>query len=449
MTRSSWNRRSDEEAKRIISEAGFTPLENYPGAAIPWQSVHIKCGTTCSPRLSKVIKGIGQCPKCNLESRKGVAKKRESFAEAFPEMAREAFGWDPSTVSYSSGKTLEFKCSLGHLWNARIADRAKDKTKCPVCSGKKVWFGFNDLYSLSPEVSMDADGWDPKLKLDGSKEEVSWKCALGHKWKSSIYNRTRLSSGCPYCAEFSEAIDLGVNDLVSTHPKIALEADGWDASQFRAGSSRKMNWICNAGHKYQATITHRTSSKSACPYCAGLKILPGFNDLQIRFPQIALEADGWDPTQVASGSHKTKQWKCSKKHVWKASPASRIYANSGCPSCATYGFDPNAEGYLYFLEHMDWGMLQIGITNYPKDRLRIHEKLGWTLLELRGPMDGQLARDWEKAILSFLHSEGASMNNQSPSGKFTGYTESWMKSTFPVDSLFSLMNLVDESERFD
>ncbi len=445
MARSSWNRRSDEEAKRIISAAGFTPLESYPGAAVPWSSVHVKCGTTCTPRLSKVIKGIGQCPKCNLENRKGVAEKRKSFAEAFPEMAKEAHGWDPNLVSYSSGKVLEFKCSQGHNWMARIADRAKDRTQCPFCAGRKVWFGFNDLYSLSPELSLEADGWDPKLKLDGSKEEVSWKCASGHKWTASIYNRTRLSSGCPYCADFGVAIDLGVNDLATTHPKIAPEADGWDASQFRAGSSRKMNWICELGHKYQATIYHRAMTNSSCPYCAGVRILPGFNDLLTRFPAIASEANGWDPSKVASASKSKKSWKCIEGHVWESTPRGRVYSDSGCPSCAASGYDPNKDGYLYFLEHAEWNMLQIGITNDPKSRIRNHEKIGWIAKEVRGPMEGYLARDWEKGILDYLLSNGAELGNPQL-GKFSGYTEAWTKASLPVSRLRDLMDLVDLSD---
>jgi len=44
-------------------------------------------------------------------------------------------------------------------------------------------------------------------------------------------------------------------------------------------------------------------------------------------------------------------------------------------------------------------MLQIGITNFPDDRLGTHKHLGWEVLEVRGPMDGLLARNWETSIL--------------------------------------------------
>ncbi len=44
-------------------------------------------------------------------------------------------------------------------------------------------------------------------------------------------------------------------------------------------------------------------------------------------------------------------------------------------------------------------MLQIGITNFPENRLKDHKHLGWEVLEVRVPMDGLLARGWETSIL--------------------------------------------------
>ena len=36
----------------------------------------------------------------------------------------------------------------------------------------------------------------------------------------------------------------------------------------------------------------------------------GINDLATLFPDVAVEADGWDPSKVISGSNKKKSWKC-------------------------------------------------------------------------------------------------------------------------------------------
>jgi hypothetical protein len=119
---------------------------------------------------------------------------------------------------------------------------------------------------------------------------------------------------------------------------------------------------------------------------------------------------------------------------------------TGCPTCSKSGFNPNGEGWLYFLKHDEWEMLQIGITNVPDDRLNRHRRLGWTALELRGPMDGYLTQQWETAILRMLKAKGADLANNRIAGKFDGYSEAWSQSTFPVESIKELMRLTEEFE---
>jgi predicted peroxiredoxin len=91
-------------------------------------------------------------------------------------------------------------------------------------------------------------------------------------------------------------------------------------------------------------------------------------------------------------------------------------------------------------------MLQIGITNFPDERLKIHEKLGWELIELRGPMDGLIAREWETSILQMLKRSGAKLAAEEVAGKFDGYTEAWITESFAVNSLAELMQKVQDDE---
>jgi hypothetical protein len=91
-------------------------------------------------------------------------------------------------------------------------------------------------------------------------------------------------------------------------------------------------------------------------------------------------------------------------------------------------------------------MFQIGITNNIDERLSRHKNLDWEVLELRGPMDGHLARQWETAILRMLKAKGADLSNEKIAGKFDGYSEAWTKATFPVESIKELMRLTDEFE---
>jgi hypothetical protein len=158
-----------------------------------------------------------------------------------------------------------------------------------------------------------------------------------------------------------------------------------------------------------------------------------------------LEADGWDPKTIITG-HSKKKWRCANGHKWASDVLSRTQRNIGCPSCAKYGFDPNKDGFLYFLRHPNWEMLQIGITNTHDHRLNDHKKLGWEILEIRGPMDGHLTQEWETAILRMLKARGADLGNASIAGKYSGYSEAWSKLTFEAKSIKELMRLTEEFE---
>jgi hypothetical protein len=160
---------------------------------------------------------------------------------------------------------------------------------------------------------------------------------------------------------------------------------------------------------------------------------------------LADEANGWDPKTVTLSSSKKRSWKCEKGHTWIATVANRN-TGRGCPTCAKTGFDPNKEAFLYFLSHPHWEMIQIGITNVPDLRIASHRSLGWELLELRGPMDGHLAQQWETAILRMLKAKGADLSNSKIAGKFDGYSEAWSKATFTVKSIKELMRLTEEFE---
>ena len=93
---------------------------------------------------------------------------------------------------------------------------------------------------------------------------------------------------------------VGVNDLVSQRPNIANE---WDYEKnypltpkdVAFGSHKEVWWHCNNGysHSYTAQIQHRTHTgrRNGCPYCSGHRLLKGFNDLQTKRPDIAID---WD-----------------------------------------------------------------------------------------------------------------------------------------------------------
>lgn len=104
-------------------------------------------------------------------------------------------------------------------------------------------------------------------------------------------------------------------------------------------SNKKVSWKCKAGHKWEATIAHRTRRGSGCPYCSGRLAIPGETDLATTYPELAAE---WHPTKNGAllpstttiSSGKMVWWKCARGHEWEATVINRSKRKSGCPFCS-------------------------------------------------------------------------------------------------------------------
>lgn len=142
---------------------------------------------------------------------------------------------EPDKITYGSIKKVYWKCALGHEWIASPNNRSKGQG-CPVCSGRKVDVGFNDLQSQYPEIAKE---WHPILNdkllptqvTSGSSKSVWWKCSkCGNEWKTSISNR-KAGKGCPVCGKIKQGLKKEKNiialngSFADNYPELLSE---WD-----------------------------------------------------------------------------------------------------------------------------------------------------------------------------------------------------------------------------
>ena len=144
------------------------------------------------------------------------------------------------------------------------------------------------------------------------------------------------------------------NSLAYCNPDIAAEwhptkNGNMTPEKISKGSRRIVWWLGKCGHEWPAKVGERTrpitmrkngriNKPRGCPYCSGKRILVGFNDLQTRYPDIAIE---WHPmkngdlkpTDVTPGSHTRVWWLGKCGHEWQASPNKRCGGNRNCPIC--------------------------------------------------------------------------------------------------------------------
>lgn len=253
-----------------------------------------------------------------------------SLASVHPELISEwsdkNYTITPDNITFGSNKNVWWKGSCGHEWQASVKSRSSGE-KCPICSGKRVVEGINDLATLKPELAKE---WSDKNILKptevsvGSHKKVIWKCKLGHEWEATVKSRTLNHTGCPYCS--NNKVLVGFNDLASQFPNVATE---WSEKNYplkptmvTAYSNQKAWWKCNKGHEWYALIPTR-SNGSKCPYCSGLILLKGFNDLVTTHPEIVEE---WSDRNlpltadmINEKSRKNVWWKCKEcGHEWKS-----------------------------------------------------------------------------------------------------------------------------------
>ena len=250
----------------------------------------------------------------------------------------------PCDVLPGSPKKAWWLGSCGHEWEAAINARAMG-SGCPYCCNRKLLVGFNDLATTHPKLAAQ---WHPTKNGDLKPTEVTassvnkiwWLGSCGHVWEARIKSRAE-GRGCLYCA--GRKVLVGFNDLATKRPDLAAEWHPTKNGDLKPedvtyGSGKKVWWLGSCGHEWEAAINRRAAGRG-CLYCSSQKVLPGFNDLATKRPDLAAE---WHPTKngdlkpedVTAGSSKKVWWKCKVcGHSWQAPPARRV-VGAGCPVCA-------------------------------------------------------------------------------------------------------------------
>ena len=131
-----------------------------------------------------------------------LRKLESSLAAVDSELAGEAHDWDPMAISAGSNKSLEWKCSEGHIYEAFVHNRVSKGTGCPYCSKRKALTGVSDLGTTHPELAKEAYGWDAATVMAGTHKSLAWRCEAGHVYEKSPFLRTKNNrSMCPECKE--------------------------------------------------------------------------------------------------------------------------------------------------------------------------------------------------------------------------------------------------------
>ena len=316
----------DEFVKRVSGTiCNVEVLGTYVRSSASIKVRCTKCGYEWEPKANSLLAGHG-CPKC-----RGLNKKTNS------DFLNELKRINPkikALTEYKNNRTqVKVKCTdCGYEWNTSPKSLLRG-SECPECVRKRISITKSksdkdfkrELSVLNPNIVVEGEYKNSKTHI----EVYCKKC--GYSW-SATPSTLLKSKGCPICTG-NNAVWKGINDLETTNPDLAKE---WSyvknaplkPSDVRAGSTKKVWWIGDCGHEWEATIGARNSGHG-CPICA--------NNKKKTTDRFIKEMQEYNPHIEIIGKYQTalKPIRVRCKicgYEWNSKPNS-LLRGTGCTNC--------------------------------------------------------------------------------------------------------------------
>lgn len=221
--------------------------------------------------------------------------------ESSPEIAshwcypkNDALGLDIQTITRKSTKKAWWVCSKKHIWDAVIGNVTRSpEILCPVCSGRRVVAGINDLATTHPSLASEwFEGNNKKVtqvSYGSSSETYTWLCGTGHRYKSRVRDRVR-GQGCPFC--YGRYPLKGVNTFASLKPELAAfwsDSAPYGPEDLTANAHKVAYLVCDSGHAWQA-MAYSLSADSSCTKCTPVATSKREQYLQALLAKKSVEA---------------------------------------------------------------------------------------------------------------------------------------------------------------
>ncbi len=293
--------------------------------------------------MLNALKSVG----CGYCSNRRPLVGFNTLADTHPEVAN---GWHPTLndelrpdqVVAGSMKVVAWICSEGHATWRSIKVRVRGDS-CNVCRNREIRPDVNSIAITHPEV---AAVWDWKRNESLRPDDVAattnravwWRCSAGHSYRMGVRSRV-IGGRCKVCHRKQAHTSTS---LAVTHREVAKR---WHPTRngdlspddVLSGSARKVWWLCDKGHDYQAIIQVQTRGVG-CGVCANYTVSE-FNCMSITHPHLAREFSleknkGLSPDTVFAGTTRRLWWQCSRGHEWETSGHTRVRKSAGCPYCS-------------------------------------------------------------------------------------------------------------------
>lgn len=410
--------RSQSEAKTLLRKANLIPLVPYPGAGKPWLAKCKKCKREVSPRLAAILLGQGGCKYCRYEvvskklalslSEVAITLRKAGVKEVKPYPGDIRAHWEVECLSCCK----RLKIRVSHLRVSKIKAcancRSSDKFKIKDKVAKLEMIGFKA---------------EPLEKYPG--DSVKWKCSCLNCNKEIYPIMKEVRGGrnpCRYCSYSLKGITIKeiyasekdkresynrTLDKFKIQEEWAIEEMvkfGARPTEPYPGADERWHSVCL---KCQREVYPRLSKvrggTNPCQSCAyvltGLRHRNDSEECRLEM----LEA-GFTPLLEYPGINKAWLSTCNKcGNEAKPRLGSIRRGQGGCLTCTHFGFNPADPAIVYMIQKEN--VLKVGIANTNSERVKSHERKGWTLLESLSCNNGRQALYIETAILHWFRKD--------------------------------------------
>ncbi len=304
-----------EKAAEVMRQVGLEPLEPYVSSKHKWRCKCLTCGEVVTPQYNSVLVQGSGCKLCG--KMRGGKKRRVPEQDAIEVM--RAAGYEPSEPYVNS--QMHWKSI--HVICGREVAPTFDQIRggnggCKHCAG---------LY-VDPDEAvlvMRAAGYEPLEPYVNSGHQWKCRCLTCGKETTPSYGEARVGSRCKYCAKKA----VSPEDAVEV-----MRLGGFEALEPYPGSMNP--WMCRhieCGEIISPRYAHVQQGRRACQRCSK-KYQAELLSLDPNEAAQFMRLSGLEPLEPYPGSGAA--WRCL--HVECGREVATRYASiqqgqGGCRAC--------------------------------------------------------------------------------------------------------------------
>ncbi|WP_432246011.1 zinc-ribbon domain-containing protein [Arthrobacter sp. G.S.26] len=295
-----------------------------------------KCpdGHSYQKQVAKRTAGEG-CIRCRPGRTYGTIQ------QLFPQAASQ---WHPTMngdtsldqVTHGSSASYWWLCECGSSYQRRAIGQA-GSPGCSPCLRRLARSSLHEAVEAHPNAFSE---WHPTrngsysdaIPLRSTKR-FWWRCRNDHNYTMNM-NLKLLGGSCPHCAERTVQAIPGERIATAALAGEWIDELNGGLKLHEAKTTQRYVWRCMHGHAFQMNLGARLEG-SGCPYCSNKKVMPAFNDVLTRFPQISVnwdeERNAVGPNEVLAGNRRW-WWTCTDGHTYQQTVIGRM-ASRGCKQC--------------------------------------------------------------------------------------------------------------------